>query len=675
MMRTLTLLALLLFALAVLADGPLDNVAEKVRPVPPPGIDIPAKDRAELQDSLDRLIKEIEILRQQLQQDKSPLLELLPDVQIFANAVRYALVYNEIYNLKEIPMARAHLQRGLERVQQLRQGKAPWTTATGLVVRGYVSRIDGSVQPYGLVVPASYQAGANEKHRLDLWCHGRGETLTELSFLEGRQKSPGEFTPANAFVLHLYGRYCNANKFAGEIDCLEALSQVQKHYPIDENRRVMRGFSMGGAACWQFAVHYPTLWAAAAPGAGFSETPDFLKVFQNETLHPTAYEQKLWHMYDCTDYARNLFNVPTVAYSGEKDIQKQAADKMEASMKKEGLTLVHLIGPGTGHSYHAETKKELNRRIDEIVARGRNPVPPTISFTTYTLRYNRCFWLLLQGLERHWERARVNGELKSHGVVLKTEGVNALTLSMGPGECPLGERKQPAVEIDGQNLTGTPVGADRSWTAHFHKVAGKWQSVDKLDDDSLRKQPGLQGPIDDAFMDSFLMVRPTGKPQHEKTGEWVRAEMPRALDHWRKQFRGDARVKNDDAITAADIAAQNLVLWGDPSSNKVLARILERLPIRWEADKIHIGRDSYDAAHHMPVLVFPNPLNAKKYVVLNSGFTFRDYDYLNNARQVPKLPDFALIDVRTPPNARYPGKIVTAGFFDESWRLPNTHAR
>jgi len=32
---------------------------------------------------------------------------------------------------------------------------------------------------------------------------------------------------------------------------------------------VVRGFSMGGAACWNFAVHYPGLWAAAAPGALF----------------------------------------------------------------------------------------------------------------------------------------------------------------------------------------------------------------------------------------------------------------------------------------------------------------------------------------------------------------------------------------------------------------------
>jgi hypothetical protein len=42
---------------------------------------------------------------------------------------------------------------------------------------------------------------------------------------------------------------------------------------------------------------------------------------------------------------------------------------------------------------------------------------------------------------------------------------------------------------------------------------------------------------------------------------------------------------------------------------------------------------------------------------------------LNNARQVPKLPDWAIVDLRTPPNSRAPGKIVAADFFNESWEL------
>jgi predicted peptidase len=190
------------------------------------------------------------------------------------------------------------------------------------------------VQPYGLVVPESYEPRGGHRHRLDLWFHGRGENLTEVNFLAGRLKDRGVFTPPDTIVLHPYGRYCNAFKFAGEVDVLEAMESVRRRYAIDDDRIAVRGFSMGGAACWQFAVHYADRWVGATPGAGFSETPDFLKVFQKETLTPTWWEQKLWHWYDCTDYAVNLAQCPTIAYSGEIDSQKQAADVMADALRK-----------------------------------------------------------------------------------------------------------------------------------------------------------------------------------------------------------------------------------------------------------------------------------------------------------------------------------------------------
>jgi dienelactone hydrolase len=656
----------------VLADGPRDNLPDRVRPIPPAGIRVPAGRRQRLQEGVDLLGRLIARLGEDLKEQPA-LRTLLPDVQIYHNAVRHALAFNEFYHPRELKTAERLLKQGMDRALDLSRGQHPWTGQTGLVVRGYVSRIDGSVQPYGLVVPRTFRPDAAHRHRLDVWCHGRGETLTELNFIDDRQKSPGEFTPPDAFVLHPYGRYCNANKFAGEVDLFEALADVRRHYPIDEDRLVMRGFSMGGAACWQFAVHHAGLWAAAAPGAGFSETADFLKVFQDEKVQPTWYEKKLWHWYDCTDYAINLANCPVVAYSGELDPQKQAADMMDRAMAAEGLTLVHVIGPKTRHAYHPQAREEVNRRIDAIVRRGRNPLPGRVLFTTWTLRYNRMCWVTVDGLERHWERARVTANLSRtpEQVTVRTENVTALTLSMPSGACPLNPRRRPRVVIDRQTLTAAPVLSDRSWTAHFRKdgALGRWAVVDSPEEGGLHKRHGLQGPIDDAFMDSFIMVRPTGKPQSERVGKWAEAEMRHAVDHWRRQFRGEARVKNDTDVTEADIAGSNLVLWGDPAGNKVLARVAARLPIRWDGKGVHVAGKTFAADHHVPVLIYPNPLNPRRYVVLNSGFTFREYDYLNNARQVPKLPDYAVIDVAVPPTSRAPGGVVTAGFFGEHWEL------
>jgi dienelactone hydrolase len=671
--RVPAVVALLYFLLlsAAVADGPQDNLQEKVRPIPPKGVAIKPEERKSLEEDLQGLGREIAELPGQLK-GQPALLELLPDVEVFARAVRSALEHGEFYDPGEGKLARQLLAEGRDRARQLRDGKPVFPAATGLVVRGYRSRIDGSAQPYGLVVPSAFRPGDSPR-RLDVWLHGRDEKLTELRFLGQRLRQAGPFVPAGAFVLHPYGRYCNAFKFAGEVDVLEALDHARKHYPVDDDRVVMRGFSMGGAGCWQFAVHYPDRWAAAAPGAGFSETPRFLRVFQDEKLAPTDFERTLWRLYDCDGWAGNLFNLPTVAYFGEKDRQKQAADVMAEALKREGIELVHVLGPGTGHSYHPRAKAEIDRRIDRLAAQGRPRVPEVVRFTTYTIRYDRCYWVRLDALGRHWEKATVEASLSGGRIRVQSDNVEALTLSFGPGECPLPFARLPIVEFgkdkDRQIVRAGVVGSDRSWSASFVKDAdGKWRPGSPPA--GLRKRHGLQGPIDDAFLDSFLMVRPTGKGWHEKTADWARAEMNHAVAHWRSQFRGEARVKDDVAVTDEDIAAHNLVLWGDPGSNAVLAKLAAKLPVGWDSKEVRLGKAAFPAGHHVPVLICPNPLNPERYVVVNSGFTFREYDYLNNARQVPKLPDYAVLDVRTPPSPRWPGKVVRAGFFDEGWRLP-----
>src|SRR5262249_50547202 len=166
-----------------------------------------------------------------------------------------------------------------------------------------------------------------------------------------------------------------------------------------------------------------------------------------------------------------------------------------------------------------------------------------------------------------------------------------------------------------------------------------------------------------------VIVRPTGTCSRPKFQGWGKQEMDRAVEHWRRHFRGDARVKDDTQITGADIASSNLVLWGDPDSNALLARVADRLPIKWTPTEIRVGHRTFSAEDHALILVYPNPLNPARYVVLNSGFTFRDYDYLNNARQTPKLPDWAVLDLRTPPDSRFPGNVVAADFFGARWGL------
>jgi hypothetical protein len=110
---------------------------------PPPGVAVAEADRASLPRAIAALGKEIEVLRAELGA-KRAFFALLPDVQIFHNAVRYALEYNEFFDAKQIPIAKNLLALGMQRAKELREGNPSWINATGQVVRGYVSKIDNS---------------------------------------------------------------------------------------------------------------------------------------------------------------------------------------------------------------------------------------------------------------------------------------------------------------------------------------------------------------------------------------------------------------------------------------------------------------------------------------------------------------------------------------------------
>lgn len=650
---------------------------QPVRPVPPPGIAVPEPDRKELEAGVAALGKQIEKLGAEL---RTPSLRgELPNIKIFHKAVDWALRYNEIFDLKQIAVAKDQLAQGFARAAALQKANAeragdesakrdqlPWNAATGLVVRGYISKIDGSVQPYGLVMPEDWKPADKTPRRLDFWMHGRGEKLSELAFLDDRMKNKGEFTPPGAIVLHLYGRYCCANKFAGEVDLFEALDDARKQYPIDMNRLVVRGFSMGGASTWQFATHHAAMWAAAAPGAGFAETAEFFKVFAPGKEPPPWWEQVLWRWYDSTLYAANLANCATVAYSGEIDGQKQAADIMIRYAEKEGVTIPHIIGPQTAHKYHPESKPKIEEFVTAAAAKGRTAFPDQLRFVTYTLIYPQMGVLRITSMEKQWERAEIEATRdQQNRLVMRTKNVGSFIVTV-----PTEKGPTPETTVDGTSFP-TP---RTNETTSFVKVNGSWKLIKEAAEIASllgepRKRPGLCGPVDHAFMSKFIMVRPTGKPLNEAVDVWAKSEFEHAGEFWRRVFRGDAPAKEDTEITADDIANSNLILWGDPSSNAVLHKILDKLPLKWDAKTIELGGVKYDAASHVPILIFPNPLNPQKYIVLNSGVTFREQALLNNSDQTPKLPDWAIVDLRTPPGPKWPGLVVDAGFFDENWRL------
>ncbi len=662
------------------ADGPADNNVKSVRPVPPPG-EMPQADKlTELQAELAKVEDALAAAKLAAGRQADA---WYPDVTIFTRAVRLAIEQQTFYRPQDFATAQSHLrlakqrlaacERGLSGLPLLMEGVSVTQGADEpaghrLLVGGFRSKIDGSVQPYGLIMPAHWTAADDTPRRLDVWLHGRGERELELQFLGKRQRDKGYYSPTDAFVLHPFGRYCNAFKFAGETDVFEAIEHLEQLTAIDPRRISIRGFSMGGAGCWQLAVHYPGYWMAATPGAGFSETLEFLRLFQKEDFQLDEAGRTLLNWYDCPPWVNNLRNLPTIAYSGELDRQRQAAEIMVAAAAAEGFPLPHVIGPQTEHKIHPESQSQIAEQMDQWAIAGRPLVRRNIDFTTFTLRYARCDWVHVEGLRKHWSAARVQANITDAGdIQAVTNNVTHLKLAFTP-EQTSAIKLSGQVTLDGQTLYPATATAGDGWKADFVRQDDTWFELESADA-SLRKRPGLQGPIDDAFSDSFVVVTPSRPAAHGVVERWVSSELNHLRREWPRQFRGQLREVADTAVDAAIIRDHNLVLFGDPTGNRLLAQIIAELPIEWSRTVLRVGDNSYPVETSAVAMIFPNPLNPNRYVVLNSGFTYRQYAYLNNARQIAQLPDWAVLDVSAEISPLRAGETLASGFFSEQWRL------
>lgn len=74
------------------------------------------------------------------------------------------------------------IKTGLKRVEELAAEKSSWTTQTGKSIRGYVSRVDGSVQPYAVTLPEGAGARISKRWPLYVVLHGRGGDRNEIRF-------------------------------------------------------------------------------------------------------------------------------------------------------------------------------------------------------------------------------------------------------------------------------------------------------------------------------------------------------------------------------------------------------------------------------------------------------------------------------------------------------------
>lgn len=626
--------------------------------------------RAKIESKIDDLGLAIAVLKKKGLKDP-----LLGDVEVFQRAGRVMLRNNDFHSADAAKQTLEMLDQGLKRANTIdmlsEKDLRPGTRS----VRAYRSQVDGSLQPYIVSLPANYGKDGNGTFRLDVVLHGRNNFLTEAGWLRSNADRTAGKDPW--VQIEPFGRGNNAFRWAGETDVFEALEDFFAREKaagradlLDRKKIVLRGFSMGGAGTWHMGLHHPDLWCAIGPGAGFSATAGLPRE------RPKAWDDCL-HIYDAVDYSRNAFMVPVVAYSGADDPQKLAADNIEKMLKKLDLSahMTHLIAPNTKHVFGADYFKKADALWSVHAAKGRDPYPAEVRFTIFTLKYPRCEWLEILRLDRHYQEAKVAARHNNGVYEVEAANVRMLRLHLTHRfNAKSAFESKVRIKINGATIEARSHGPegfidlehkDNQW-----KVRGEPSFV------GVEKVHGLTGPIDDAFTEGFLCVTGTSKPWNPAVEEYAASELKRFTYEWQKYMRGDLPRKRDVDVNADDISNKNLILFGDPGSNALIAKALPKLPFFWAKDEVTLDVQG-KAANHVPVLICPNPLNPKKYLVLNSGHTFKEAEFkATNAFLFPRLGDYALLklsptDPIVSPNVRWHAEPVAIGIFDERWEWLN----
>lgn len=590
------------------------------------------------------------------------------DAAVCAKATEWILRHEEFYRPQYVKAVDEVLALGFSRVEGIQQGLTKWGHAPGGHGLAYRSKVDGSVQPYALTLPRGFDSSKAKAWPLYVVLHGRSNNLTEASFvaqIEGKEAPESQ----TWIQLDVFGRTNNAYRWAGESDVFEALADVQRRYRIDEQRVTLWGFSMGGAGAWHLGLHHPSRWASVGAGAGFVD----YYAYQKKTEKLPEPQHTLLTIYDSTGYAENLANVPFITYGGEEDPQLLASTTMKSLAEQADVPLQMLVGPKMGHKFDDQSLAKFMAFLAEHNATGRSRAPGKreIRFTTHTLKYNACEWLKIEEQLEPFAASTIESRDGDDNVLeITTTNVAALSIDRQIANRVSLDGSEPLPLLDAADGLLPDVycvlGDDGNWT-----VLDYDDSRSFMENTEGHKRHDLQGPIDDAFMGPFVCVKGTGQPWSPQLQSYSEKTLTRFSAEYDKYLRGTLPMVEDNAVSDKVVERNNLILFGDPGSNAVIARVLNELPIEWTREAITVNGKSYDPATHAAVFVFPNPMNPTRYIVINSGMTMRAKDFeASNANLFPKLGDIAVIKYAIGTNGGLTEETVWSGMFDGHWQLP-----
>jgi hypothetical protein len=273
-----------------------------------------------------------------------------------------------------------------------------------------------------------------------------------------------------------------------------------------------------------------------------------------------------------------------------------------------------------------------------------------VTFRTYSLRDPRAYWAEVAAIENWTQPADVDCEMDVAARELRVVTSNVLGLRLQP---PGGKSVLDALQV-----TWNGRAVDPPLDAAGGLLLGKTAPPE---DGGLWKTHELCGPISHAYADRFVLVS-AGSPEDLSGSPAVVA-----AGYWMAYAKGFPQIASAGEMDGDRPAQANMILFGTPDENDLVARVLRGLPIKVEGGSYEIAGRRFDAARYGLSVVYPDPLAPGRYVVVNCGPVWGAG--LPENHRYDMLPDFIVFDRQTVDDGTSANRAVCAGFFDQRWQL------
>lgn len=541
-------------------------------------------------------------------------------------------------------------------------------TRPGNTLCYYTSPIDGTEQPYFVYIPTTYNPDRPAPVVVSL--HGFGGRTYPAAGDAWRQNwANGE----RWILVNLDGRGNQNWDGIGEDDIFQVLDDLRQTTPyhpalnIDAKRLYLEGCSMGGHGAFREGFRYPDIFAAVAPGAGWTTYKEFYKHWYDAAADPRLpgyvdpARLSVLETASSLQQAENARWVWTFISFDRNDSVNPPENHDPVIEKLRGIwsdRYATRVGEG-GHCGSYCTMCNFRFFFGKHVTER----PADITYTTNNLRYNTSYWVTINRLRyiNQWARlevrARMTGTPSPRHAQIRVSTQNLLCFSLDLTKSPVSTAKWLLLYVDGKG----PIRSAAQPQLHVlakvdddNQIRG-WSVVPQLPPPAhITKSPRLFGPVGDAFRSHFVVIYGTrggSRGANTSNPDWVAAQrFSTEWNNWTSLHWGGERPPGNrtrnwwmppypfspgnyiprnqplvmplpDTGFGLDSLPRdaNLILFGDVDSNWIIAQAAPHLPLELSSQQIRVRERVYTGDNINYLFIAPSPFERDSHETASSA--------------------------------------------------------